>query len=84
MRTLLILAVTMTVTPEPAASAESISAGPDAAQLARCLHACESGGRTLTNFCTSLPDPKLKRACHAIELLGEVACKGFCYNYWGT
>lgn len=80
------------VTPEPpltthqpttrTRSAKAIQG--DAGQLTRCLQACEAGGRTLTNFCNSIPDPKIARGCHALELGSEVACKGFCYCYWGT
>jgi hypothetical protein len=68
----------------PSAPTRGKAIAGDPGKLKQCLQACEVGGRTLTNFCNSVPDPKIARACHAVELGSEVACKGFCYCYWGT
>ena len=65
-------------------SAERLPCAADAAQLAQCLRACASGGQTLHNFCSSLPDPRMRSVCYGLELGSEVACQGFCYLHWGT
>jgi len=57
------------VTPAPLpaarrpAGAKAITGDP--AQLLNCYRACEAGGQTLTNFCSSI-DPRLRAACHAL------------------
>ncbi len=44
-----------------------------------CLNACTAGGVALRNFCRSLPDPRLRAGCWALEFVGENVCKGWCY-----
>lgn len=51
----------------------------DPAQCQACLLACSEGGEAFRDFCRSIPDPRLRAGCWALEFLGEVACKGWCY-----
>ena len=55
----------------------------NAGQLTQCLVACGAGGETFRSFCRSLPDPKLRAGCWALEFAGEAACKGWCYWHFG-
>jgi len=54
-------------------------------ELGRCLDACAAGGEAWRRYCNSLPPypPGLKRGCWAVALMGEVACRGYCFRYWG-
>lgn len=60
-----------------------ISAGGDPAQLLRCQTACNQGGQSLKNFCATVPHPAMRATCYGFLVVGEVACLGWCYNYWG-
>jgi hypothetical protein len=57
--------------------------GGDPAQLRACLAACAEGGAGLIAFCNSLPDPRLRAGCFALQFAGEVACSGWCYWQFG-
>jgi hypothetical protein len=48
-------------------------------QCAACLKACAKGGAALLAFCRTLPDPRLRAACYALDFVGVVACEGWCY-----
>ena len=82
----LVKAKPLPVVPRLAApsSAKKFLCAGDPAQLAQCLRACAAGGQTLHNFCSSLPDPRMRSVCYGLELGSEVACQGFCYLHWGT
>jgi RHS repeat-associated protein len=60
-----------------------LAAGPS--ELGRCLDACAAGGEVWRRYCNSLPAYPLglKRGCWAVALMGEVACRGYCFRYWG-
>ncbi len=60
-----------------------ISAGGDPAQLLRCQTACKQGGESLKSFCATVPHPAMRSTCYGFLIIGEVACLGWCYNYWG-
>lgn len=76
------VATTAAVPAEPGRSDE-IRCGVDAAQLAQCQAACASGGMAIRNFCNTLPDPRMRGPCFALELGSEVACKSWCYWHFG-
>lgn len=67
-----------------ASEATPISTGGDPAQLLRCQTACKQGGQSLKNFCATVPQPAMRSTCYGFLIVGEVACLGWCYNYWGS
>jgi RHS repeat-associated protein len=74
----------------PEASSEEATASPntrsvrDPSKLRTCLDACATGGRAWQNFCRSLPEPRLRAGCWALQFAGEVACRGWCFLEFGT
>lgn len=62
---------------------DPILCAADPAQLLRCQTACASGGMAIRNFCNSLPDPRMKAGCFALELGSETACRAWCYWHFG-
>jgi RHS repeat-associated protein len=65
------------------ASAESLSpvvlavnVGRD---LNRCLDACAAGGVAWQSYCRTLPDPRLRAGCWALQFAGQAACRGWCF-----
>ncbi len=60
-----------------------IATGGDPAQLLRCQTACKQGGESLKSFCATVPHPAMRSTCYGFLIVGEVACLGWCYNYWG-
>jgi hypothetical protein len=60
-----------------AVSQEPLASNP--ALLAQCVTACKTGGATFRAFCNSLPDPKLRAGCWALQFASFAACSGWCY-----
>jgi hypothetical protein len=66
---------------QPASNGQLSVADPG--MLKQCLAACAEGGAALIAFCNSLPDPRLRAGCFALQFVGEVACNGWCYWQYG-
>jgi hypothetical protein len=47
--------------------------------LNECLNSCAAGGEALADFCRSIPDPRLRAGCWALEFAGETVCNGWCF-----
>lgn len=73
----------LTAVSVPLANEDAARCAADPAQLLRCQNACSSGGAAIRNFCNSLPDPRMRSGCFALELGSETACQGWCYWHFG-
>ena len=76
--------VSLTASVEDAPEATPMVAGGDSAQLLRCQTACRQGGQSLKDFCATVPHPAMRATCYGFLIVGEVACLGWCYSYWGN
>lgn len=59
----------------PPADTAPVRFAANPAELARCQAACASGSAAILAFCRSLPDPRIRGACWALEFASEVACR---------
>jgi hypothetical protein len=51
--------------------------------LSQCISACKGGAEAIRQFCRSLPDPRLRPPCFALEFVGQMACINWCYLQYG-
>ena len=51
--------------------------------LRSCLLACSEGTAAIQAFCRTIPLPRVRAACWAVQFAGVAACDGFCYLYFG-
>ena len=50
--------------------------------MAESQTACKQGGESLKSICATVPHPAMRSTCYGFLIIGEVACLGWCYNYW--
>jgi hypothetical protein len=48
------------------------------ASLKECMTACSGGPDAIAEFCRSIPDPRLRAGCWALQFAGKTACVGWC------
>jgi len=65
----------------PVNKKDPMGLAPFCCNLNNCLNACAMGGRGFLRFCGSLPDPRLRATCYAMQFAGETACRGWCFLY---
>ena len=51
--------------------------------LQACLAACAEGTAAIQAFCRTIPLPRVRAACWAVQFASVPACNGFCYLYFG-
>lgn len=72
-----------TALPFSEAETEPVRCTVNPAELLRCQTACNAGAAEILAFCRSLQDPRIRGTCWALEMVSQVACRGWCYNQFG-